>query len=37
MNRKKHVDMDKKPELYLIEHTSDIMYGFWANIAGKSK
>ena len=37
MNRKKHVELDRKPEFYLKEHTQDIMYGYWVNLAGKSK
>lgn len=37
MNRKKAVDLDRKPDFYLKAHTQDIMYGFWVNVTGRSK
>lgn len=36
-NRNKKIDLDRKPEFYLVQKTEDIMYGFWVNVIGKNQ
>ena len=37
MNRNKRVDLDRKPELYIVKPTTDIMDSIWVNSMGRSK